>query len=98
MDFKDRVVLVTGASSGIGMETAGAFLEKGARVYLNGRDKEKLVSTVDKFNQLKGNAIALPGDVSKVGQCEAMLQEVEAAGRGGPLVWRCGKETSSFPA
>lgn len=72
-----RVVLVTGASSGIGYETAGIFLQEGARVYLNGRDEEKLERAVSSFTDLKGEAIALVGDVSRVEECETMLDIVK---------------------
>jgi NAD(P)-dependent dehydrogenase (short-subunit alcohol dehydrogenase family) len=40
--FRDHVVLVTGGSSGIGLEIARKFVEKGALVIAVGRDKEKL--------------------------------------------------------
>jgi NAD(P)-dependent dehydrogenase (short-subunit alcohol dehydrogenase family) len=82
MDWKDKVVLITGASSGIGYETASLFLEKGAQVYLNGRDEQKLTKAVETLGNYPGTAVALPGDVSRVGQCEAMLYAVEMAGCG----------------
>lgn len=82
MEFQDRVVLVTGASSGIGLETAKIFLKNGARVYLNGRDRQKLAGVIDTLGNFKGNAAVLPGDVSSVKQCEAMLKTVEQAGQG----------------
>jgi NAD(P)-dependent dehydrogenase (short-subunit alcohol dehydrogenase family) len=82
MDWNGKVVLITGASSGIGYETAALFLEKGARVYLNGRDEHKLAKVVEALGSYPGTAVALPGDVSRVGQCEAMLSSVEMAGYG----------------
>lgn len=42
MDFKDKVVIVTGASSGIGLATAKAFHQKGAKVVLAARSIDKL--------------------------------------------------------
>ena len=82
MEFKDKIVLITGASSGIGYETARAFLEKRAMVYLNGRNEQKLTEAVKSFARLPGTAHALPGDVSKVKQCEEILSRVESDGRG----------------
>ena len=42
MDLKDKVVLVTGGSSGIGTAIAQALKEKGAKIIITGRNKEKL--------------------------------------------------------
>jgi meso-butanediol dehydrogenase/(S,S)-butanediol dehydrogenase/diacetyl reductase len=42
MRFKDKVVIVTGAGSGIGAATAQLFSREGASVVLAGRRKEKL--------------------------------------------------------
>ena len=44
--FKDKVVIVTGAGSGIGAGTARRFLQEGASVVLNGRREEKLHETI----------------------------------------------------
>ncbi|MFU8793939.1 MAG: SDR family NAD(P)-dependent oxidoreductase [Dethiobacteria bacterium] len=82
MEFSDKVVLVTGASSGIGYETAKIFLEKGAVVYLNGRNKLKLEDALNSLSAYKGKAHALPGDVSEVKQCEEMLKQFEIRGSG----------------
>ena len=42
MDFKNKVVLITGASSGIGKDTAIEFAKKGANIVLVSRTKENL--------------------------------------------------------
>ncbi|TFH02812.1 MAG: SDR family NAD(P)-dependent oxidoreductase, partial [Nitrosopumilus sp.] len=47
MNFKDKVVLITGASSGIGRASAIQFAKKGATIILVSRRKEKL-DQVDK--------------------------------------------------
>ena len=49
MDFKNKVVVITGASSGIGEATALKFAKKGANVVLVARRKEKLLE-VEKKN------------------------------------------------
>ncbi len=77
MTFKDKVILISGASSGIGYETAKAFLGQGATVYLNGRDEEKLAMAVKKCQDSLGKAVSLPGDVAQVDQCEKMIMALE---------------------
>src|SRR5262245_37496027 len=47
--FVEKVVIVTGAGSGIGAATAKRFLEEGAAVVLNGRRKSKLEETANGF-------------------------------------------------
>jgi meso-butanediol dehydrogenase / (S,S)-butanediol dehydrogenase / diacetyl reductase len=60
--FKDKVVIVTGAGSGIGAGTARRFLQEGAFVVLNGRRKEKLHGTIAGFDAVQ--SLIHPGDVS----------------------------------
>jgi meso-butanediol dehydrogenase / (S,S)-butanediol dehydrogenase / diacetyl reductase len=60
--FEDKVVIVTGAGSGIGAATARRFLEEGAAVVLNGRRRNKLEETAHGF---PGNRILIDsGDIS----------------------------------
>ena len=60
--FEGKVVIVTGAGSGIGAGTARRFLQEGAFVTLNGRRKHKLQETIAGFNPAK--SLVHPGDVS----------------------------------
>jgi NAD(P)-dependent dehydrogenase (short-subunit alcohol dehydrogenase family) len=50
--LKDKVVLITGASSGIGKRTAIFFSQQGAKVIVTGRNQERLTET---FNDLQGD-------------------------------------------
>ncbi len=59
---RNRTVVVTGASSGIGLGVAESFLSSGANVVLNGRDETKLVEAADRFNRPDQIAI-LPADI-----------------------------------
>ncbi|MEN8132744.1 MAG: SDR family NAD(P)-dependent oxidoreductase, partial [Pseudomonadota bacterium] len=46
MDFESKTVVITGGATGIGRETARAFLERGANVVLNGRREMKLQEAI----------------------------------------------------
>jgi len=52
MKFKNKVVLITGASSGIGKASAIKFAKNGANVILVGRRKEKLEINTDINNRI----------------------------------------------
>ncbi|OWR41545.1 3-dehydroecdysone 3alpha-reductase [Danaus plexippus plexippus] len=51
MSFKDKVVIVTGASSGIGAAVAVGFSSEGARVVMVGRNENKLASVAARCNE-----------------------------------------------
>jgi NAD(P)-dependent dehydrogenase (short-subunit alcohol dehydrogenase family) len=61
----DRIVIVTGASSGIGEATAIAFARAGAKVVLAARRAERLADAVAKIEQAGGTALAVPADVTR---------------------------------
>ncbi|ALS37855.1 NADP-dependent 3-hydroxy acid dehydrogenase YdfG [Enterococcus rotai] len=65
MAIKDKVVVITGASSGIGEATAMLLAEKGAKLVLAARRKEKLESIVEKIKEKSGDAVYLVTDVTK---------------------------------
>lgn len=64
MEFKDKVVLITGAAGGIGKKTAQLFAKEGAKLGLVDLGKEALESTISELGLEKGRALALPADVS----------------------------------
>ena len=63
--FQDKVVIVTGASSGIGLETALAFARAGARVVLAARTQAKLREVVEAHADLRERLRVVPADVTK---------------------------------
>ena len=72
MKFKDKAVLITGATRGIGFATAKVFLQQGARVAVNGRTAESVGAAMEKLDK-PGSTIASPGDVSVVANCESVI-------------------------
>jgi uncharacterized protein len=63
--FQDKVVIVTGASGGIGLETALAFAREGARVVLAARNETKLREVVAAHPEWHDRILPMPTDVTK---------------------------------
>ena len=61
----DQVIVITGASSGIGLVTARLAAKRGARVVLNARNEQALRQVTDEINAQDGEAIDVVGDVGK---------------------------------
>jgi NAD(P)-dependent dehydrogenase (short-subunit alcohol dehydrogenase family) len=78
----DQVVVLMGASSGIGRETALRFARKGAKVVVSARSEEGLDSLVEEIRREDGEAIAVPADTSEFDQVKAVADRaVEEYGR-----------------
>jgi short-subunit dehydrogenase len=75
MHPKDRVVIITGASSGIGAAAARAFADAGARVVLAARDEQRLAAVA---RDLRGSALVVPTDVAERAAVEALVERVVA--------------------
>lgn len=76
--MKNKVVIITGASSGIGKACAFSFGRTGCRVVITGRDKERLNQTASELQQQGITCLALPGDVSSEADIKAMIAETVA--------------------
>jgi NAD(P)-dependent dehydrogenase (short-subunit alcohol dehydrogenase family) len=80
--LRDQVVVITGASSGVGRETALQFGRQGSSVVLAARNDQALDSGAREVERLGGQAIAVPTDVSEWGQVQALADRaVERFGR-----------------
>lgn len=78
--FLDRVALVTGASSGIGLETALALGAAGAKVGINYRaNRESAESTQEKIEASGGQAVAIQADVSRSEDVTRLFDELRTA-------------------
>jgi NAD(P)-dependent dehydrogenase (short-subunit alcohol dehydrogenase family) len=99
-NFRDRVAVVTGGASGIGYALAEKFASVGAKVVLADLEEEALRLAVARLRERGATALALPTDVSKLSEVEALadqtLKEFGAvhivcnnAGVGGPTgpIW-----------
>ncbi|MEA2423639.1 MAG: hypothetical protein QOH13_49 [Thermoleophilaceae bacterium] len=71
-----KVVVITGASSGIGLETALAVGEAGGKVILVARTREKLEEVAKKITDRGGEAYAHPADLTDVEDIERATKEI----------------------
>jgi NAD(P)-dependent dehydrogenase (short-subunit alcohol dehydrogenase family) len=72
----DKVVVVTGASSGIGKATAFKLASAGAKVMLVARGEDKLVETKKAIEAAGGRAWIYTCDISDMASCDAMVAKV----------------------
>jgi NAD(P)-dependent dehydrogenase (short-subunit alcohol dehydrogenase family) len=72
-----RVVVVTGASGGIGRATAVAFGARGDRIALLARGEVGLEAAAEEVRRAGGTAVVVPTDTSDAGQVEAAAERVE---------------------
>ncbi len=86
MATRSEVVVITGASGGIGRATARKFASEGADVALIARGRRGLDAAANEVEQAGGRALVLPVDVADHDQVEAAAASVEDA-FGGIDVW-----------
>ena len=80
--FENKVVLVTGGTSGIGCETALAFAREGARVVVSGRREKEGTETVELIRKAGGKALFVRADVTQEDDTVRLIkQAIEAFGR-----------------
>ncbi len=75
MRFKDKIVLVFGGNSGMGLATAKAFAEEGAKVHLTGRNQETLDEAVASIPGSTG----YQSDISDIDSTGDVVAKIEAS-------------------
>src|SRR5262249_16269550 len=81
-NIADKVVVITGASSGIGESTAKLLAQRGAKVVLGARRKDRIGAVVKEISAAGGKAIGFAVDVTKRAEVEALIRgAVESFGR-----------------
>ena len=97
MDFKNKVVWITGASSGIGEGLAKAFNAHGAKVILSARNVAEMKRVQNSFSQKETPSVILPFDVQKYGEAENIAQHaLEAFGKVDILINNAGLSQRSL--
>lgn len=75
-DFKNKVIVITGSTKGIGKRTAEVLASRGALIVINSRNVDKVQKTVQEF-KIKGYAVfGSAGDVSDFDYCLQLHREV----------------------
>ncbi len=95
MSFQDKVVLITGATGGVGKAAAQLFAADGAKLVLLGTKKERLQALSEELGITEQNSLLIPADISKENDVKLAVEEavarfgsidvlVNTAGTGGP--------------
>jgi NAD(P)-dependent dehydrogenase (short-subunit alcohol dehydrogenase family) len=77
INHRTEVVVITGASAGVGRATAREFGKRGARIGLVARNRAALEAARAEIEELGGKALVLPADVANAEQVEAAAEAVE---------------------
>ena len=89
--LKDKVVIITGASSGIGEAMAKCYAEAGAKVVLGARSEDKLKALTEEIHSKGGAAAYCAVDVVNEQECKALIDKaVEVFGRIDILICNAG--------
>ncbi|KAM5354499.1 hypothetical protein ACJ41O_001146 [Fusarium nematophilum] len=77
-----QVAIITGSGQGIGAEAARLFANEGAKVVVADIDAEKSSSVAESINKSGGQAIAVPGDITKADYIDTLIKSAADFGGG----------------
>ncbi len=72
--LEEKIALITGGNSGIGLATAKRFVNEGAYVFINGRREPELTAAVKEIGK---NVTAVAGDVSNLGDLDRLFAQIK---------------------
>lgn len=76
--YKDKVIIVTGASSGIGLASVKKFASMGARMVLAARSIDKLEKIAEEISQQSDRVLCVKTDVTKEEDCKNLIDKAVA--------------------
>src|SRR5262245_45126581 len=79
MKLRDRVAIITGATSGLGEAAALLFAQEGAKVAVSGRDEARGRKVAAAIAAAGGAAVFVRADVRQAGDCERLVAETQRA-------------------
>ncbi len=89
--MKDKVILITGASQGLGKALALAFAKEGAKLIVNSRSEQSVHPVAEEMKSLNAEVLAVAADVSKSADVERLVNEaVERFGKVDVLINNAG--------
>jgi 3-oxoacyl-[acyl-carrier protein] reductase len=77
--LQDRVAVITGGSSGIGLAIASSLVAEGMSVAICARNAQKLRQAAKALEKNGGNVMAMPADVSMADQVDVLIRQVKNA-------------------
>lgn len=90
-NFKDRVVVVTGAARGIGAEIAREFSSKGATIIISDVNQDNLNNTYAELSKSNSNVLGIKSDISKLNEAQQLIEKIlESYGKVDVLVNNAG--------
>lgn len=75
VNFQDQVIIITGASRGLGAATACWLAQLGCKIVLNGRSVPALEAVAKQVQEIGGQTLVVPGDVGEIEVCREIIEK-----------------------
>jgi len=76
MDLKNKVILITGATDGIGKATAKEAAKKGAQLIIHGRDENRIINTLEEIREITKDVFGIQADFADLQQVSNAAKEI----------------------